>query len=169
MRSVDALASAVGSALARFLLPEGALTGVIYSSRPRPVQKGPLACRFLSVPDGPGGLPCTGVELQNTGDEEIVIRYYVMPFQFLDLLIVCREGVKVPQPMYRYGVSFKGPELRHTLTLRPNEKYSHTVDVSWPMRIPRLRAGTYTILAVFEMGDLTAVSAPLEVVWPGRD
>jgi hypothetical protein len=104
------------------------------------------------------------VELENTSAEAVEIEIDMHPLQYLDLVV--RDAAGTPVSSGRYGDIFSPLGERHTFRLAPGAKYTHNVFLLGTVPEEKRTPGRYTVQAVYQARELTAVSAPLEIELP---
>jgi hypothetical protein len=106
------------------------------------------------------------VELENTSSEVLEIPVKIAPLQYLNLSVSNAEGRVISEG--HHGDRFSPVEQPYIWRLAPGETYRANVSLLGTVAPEKQQPGSHTIRAVYEVGTLCAVSAPLLLHLPNE-
>lgn len=128
-----------------------------------PAAQTVLVCRLRHKQLRRGSSPVSGeVELENASGRVVEIEADRHPLQYLNLVVLDRNGAVVSD--HHYGDIFSPLGRTYTLRLAPGERFAHCVGLLGNVPDEKRQPGLYTVRAVYRYKDLSATSEPLQVL-----
>jgi hypothetical protein len=121
-----------------------------------------LVCRLRPKQLARGGSVLAGeVELENLSSQVLQIEIDMHPLQHLNLLVRDADGALISGG--HYGDIFSPLGETRTFQLTPGATYTHNVFLLGTVPEERRKPGRYRVQAIYVSGNVTAISAPLEI------